>query len=188
MTGQMIGYAIGQDDEPRLVHPPSRSNNPAAAMIIKRLGAVGALLCLAAMLGGCSPFAGYMADHWPHWAGGLPADAPPRPGAPGYDEFIAHGEPAQNAQGPESGAAGPANGSTGAIPPGSTATASAPQFQARNSKAQQSKAAPSKAQPSRAHAAPAQASAQREPAAKPPAEPVEAPSAEDPSVVKGGLY
>ena len=153
-------------------------------MIIKRLGAVGALLCFAAMLGACSPFAGYMADHWPHWAGGLPPDAPPRPGAPGYDEFIAHGETAPNAQGPESGGAPgavPTNGATGAIPSGTAAAASAPQFQARNSKPQ-----PSKAQPSRAHAA--QASAQHQPKAKAPAEPVETPSAEDPSVVKGGLY
>jgi hypothetical protein len=153
-------------------------------MTAKRLGAVGALLGLAVMLGACSPFAGYMADHWPHWAGGLPADAPPRPGAPGYDEFIAHGETAPNAPGPESGAASgvaPTNSTTSATPSGGAATASAPQFQARNSKPQQGKA-----QPSRAHAA--QASAQRQPAAKAPAEPVETPSAEDPSVVKGGLY
>jgi hypothetical protein len=153
-------------------------------MIVKRLGAVGALFGLAAMLGACSPFAGYMADHVPHWAGGLPADAPPRPGAPGYDEFIAHGETAPNAQGPESGAApgaAPTSGATGAIPAGSAAAAPVPQFQARNSKSQ-----PSKAQSSRTHAA--QAAAQHQPAAKAPAEPVETPSAEDPSVVKGGLY
>jgi hypothetical protein len=40
-------------------------------------------------LAGCGSF---VADHWPHWAGGLPADAPPRPGTPGYAEFVAHGQ------------------------------------------------------------------------------------------------
>jgi hypothetical protein len=34
--------------------------------------------------------ASFASDHWPHWAGGLPQGAPPRPGAPGYDEYIAH--------------------------------------------------------------------------------------------------
>jgi len=41
-------------------------------------------------LAGCG---GFVADHWPHWAGGMPADVPPRPGSPGYAEFIAHGQP-----------------------------------------------------------------------------------------------
>ena len=50
-----------------------------------------AVIALGACLCGCSPFAGYVADHWPHWAGGMPADVPPRPGAPGYDDFISHG-------------------------------------------------------------------------------------------------
>jgi hypothetical protein len=29
-----------------------------------------------------------MGDVIPQWAGGLPADAPPRPGTPRYDEFM----------------------------------------------------------------------------------------------------
>lgn len=29
-----------------------------------------------------------MADYIPHWLGGLPADAPPRPGTAKYDEFM----------------------------------------------------------------------------------------------------
>jgi len=66
-------------------------------MIVKRLVAAGIVLWLGAALGACSPFAGYVADNWPHWAGGLPPDAPPRPGAPGYDEFIAHGQTDQDA-------------------------------------------------------------------------------------------
>jgi hypothetical protein len=52
-----------------------------------------ALLCLGMTLGGCSSFSGFVADHWPRWAGGMPDDVPPRPGTPGYEEFIAHGQP-----------------------------------------------------------------------------------------------
>jgi hypothetical protein len=170
----------------------SRSNDPAAAMIAKRLGAAGALLCLAAMLGACAPFSGFVADHWPHWAGGLPSDVPPRPGTPGYDDFVAHGEPAQNTAAPNaaapasapspdaaSGAPPAAKGAaTGTIPQNSTAATGAPQFKARNSKVQIG----------RLQSAPAQADAQQRTQAAAPAEPVEAPSAEDPSVVKGGLY
>jgi hypothetical protein len=29
-----------------------------------------------------------MSDAIPHWAGGMPADAPPRPGTAKYDEFM----------------------------------------------------------------------------------------------------
>jgi hypothetical protein len=46
------------------------------------------LVCLA--LGACSSFSGFVADSWPTWAGGMPKDVPPRPGAPGYEEFISH--------------------------------------------------------------------------------------------------
>ena len=41
-------------------------------------------------LGACTPFAGAVSDAWPTWAGGMPKDVPPRPGAPGYEEFMAH--------------------------------------------------------------------------------------------------
>jgi hypothetical protein len=53
-------------------------------------------LCLGLTLGACSPFSSYVADNWPHWAGGEPASTPPRPGTPGYAEYIAHGQPRQN--------------------------------------------------------------------------------------------
>src|SRR5271169_2436823 len=66
-------------------------------MIVKRIIAAAIVLCLGSVLGSCSPFSGYVADHWPHWAGGMPDDVPPRPGAPGYDEFIAHGQTDQDA-------------------------------------------------------------------------------------------
>jgi hypothetical protein len=47
------------------------------------------MLGLALNLASCG---GFVADHWPHWAGGTPEGVPPRPGAPGYAEFIAHGQ------------------------------------------------------------------------------------------------
>jgi hypothetical protein len=40
-----------------------------------------ALVIGALLLGSCS------GDLIPHWAGGLPKDAPPRPGTPEYEEF-----------------------------------------------------------------------------------------------------
>ncbi len=59
-------------------------------MIIARLTIMLAGLCLVLVLSACSSVSGAVADHWPHWAGGLPAGVPPRPGEPGYEEFIAH--------------------------------------------------------------------------------------------------
>jgi len=68
-------------------------------MIDKRLLTAATLLGLGLGLASCG---GYVADHWPHWAGGLPDDVPPRPGTPGYADFIAHG---QADQGPVNSAA-----------------------------------------------------------------------------------
>jgi hypothetical protein len=56
----------------------------------RRLITAVTLLGFGLNLAGCG---GFVADHWPHWAGGMPADVPPRPGSPGYAEFIAHGQP-----------------------------------------------------------------------------------------------
>lgn len=157
---------------------------------MRRLGAASVLLCLAAMLGACSPFAGYVADHVPHWAGGLPPDAPPRPGAPGYDDFIAHGQPQPpSAPAPASDAsAGPATGATTgtvAAPTAaaaSTAQAKMPAARARADKARADKTRNGNVQVGRLPSAPAPANSAA------PAEPVETPTADDPSVVKGGLY
>jgi hypothetical protein len=63
-------------------------------MAPKRLITAAILLGFGLQLASCGSF---VADHWPHWAGGLPADAPPRPGTPGYAEFIAHGQPVPEA-------------------------------------------------------------------------------------------
>jgi len=69
----------------------------------KRFLSVAALLGLGLLLGSCaaySSFTGTVADHWPRWAGGMPNDVPPRPGAPGYEEFIAHQRAAKDAEAP----------------------------------------------------------------------------------------
>jgi hypothetical protein len=55
-----------------------------------------AFLLVAALLscglGGCGTINGYLAagtsDYLPQWMGGLPADAPPRPGSPKYDAYM----------------------------------------------------------------------------------------------------
>jgi len=63
-----------------------------------RLFALPVAACLGLIVASCSSFSGYVADHWPHWAGGEPEDVPPRPGSPGYEEFIAHGQASQTNQ------------------------------------------------------------------------------------------
>jgi hypothetical protein len=59
-------------------------------MTVKRLSVALMGLGLGLLLGSCGPVAGFTADHWPHWAGGMPEGIPPRPGAPGYDDYVAH--------------------------------------------------------------------------------------------------
>ncbi len=50
------------------------------------------LALLACCLSGCGTInanlAAGISDSLPQWAGGLPADAPPRPGSTKYDEFM----------------------------------------------------------------------------------------------------
>ena len=64
-------------------------------MAPRRLITAATLLGLGLNLASCG---GFVADHWPHWAGGLPADVPPRPGTPGYADFVAHGQPKPDAK------------------------------------------------------------------------------------------
>jgi len=66
-----------------------RGRDLAAGLTARGL-ALTALFGVALALGGCSSFAGFVSDPWPNWPGGMPKDVPPRPGAPGYEEFIAH--------------------------------------------------------------------------------------------------
>lgn len=57
-----------------------------------RLPTLITLALVACALGGCGTINGHLAagisDYVPHWAGGLPADAPPRPGTAKYEEFM----------------------------------------------------------------------------------------------------
>jgi hypothetical protein len=57
-----------------------------------RLFALIGLALLACGLSGCGTInanlAAGISDYVPHWAGGLPADAPPRPGSAKYEEFM----------------------------------------------------------------------------------------------------
>jgi hypothetical protein len=59
---------------------------------IRQLAVVAAAALVACGLSGCGTvnekLAAGMSDYIPHWAGGLPADAPPRPGTVKYDEFM----------------------------------------------------------------------------------------------------
>jgi hypothetical protein len=65
--------------------------------MIKRFLPITAVLGLGLLLASCGSFSAAVSDHWPRWAGGMPDDVPPRPGAPGYEEFIAHKGTTQDA-------------------------------------------------------------------------------------------
>jgi hypothetical protein len=78
----MLSIPTGWDINPRTRHP-------AAFMAPKRLISAATLLGFGLNLASCG---GFVADHWPHWAGGMPADVPPRPGTASYEEFIGHGQ------------------------------------------------------------------------------------------------
>lgn len=58
----------------------------------RHLAVVHAVALLACGLGGCGSIneklAAGVSDAIPQWAGGLPRDAPPRPGTVEYDEFM----------------------------------------------------------------------------------------------------
>lgn len=129
-------------------------------MRLKQCVAAALALGCALALGACSPFSSSIADMWPHWMGGEPSGLPPRPGQPGYEEFIAHGQSSQN---PAAMPAAPQQGSGG-----TTATI-----------AEQKSAAQS---PALAEPRP-QENNQTEPAAAAVERPVS-----DTGVVRGGLY
>jgi hypothetical protein len=59
-------------------------------MMFRRLALMVMVTGLALGLAACANVSGYVSDYYPHWAGGEPHDIPPRPGAPGYDNFISH--------------------------------------------------------------------------------------------------
>jgi hypothetical protein len=61
-------------------------------MLTRHIATLVALLLAGFALGGCGTIneklAAGVSDTLPAWAGGLPADAPPRPGTAKYDEFM----------------------------------------------------------------------------------------------------
>ncbi len=61
-----------------------------------------------------------MGDYVPEWMGGLPADAPPRPGTAKYDEWMRERERQRQQPAPAANAAA-ANSSTSPAPPTSSA-------------------------------------------------------------------
>jgi hypothetical protein len=154
-------------------------------MNLKRHIAVAILFCLGPALGSCggassSGFTGYVADHWPRWAGGMPDDVPPRPGAPGYNEFISHDGADQEAT--KSSIVGP-----GAPAPEFVATGTAASGPAATGKKSAAAAAKPSVQPASApQVLPPQV---LPPQVLPPkAPPADDRPASDSSVVKGGLY
>jgi hypothetical protein len=68
------------------------SGDPRTHAGLGRMAALILCTLLAWSLAGCSSIneklSTGMGDYIPQWAGGLPADAPPRPGTAKYDEYI----------------------------------------------------------------------------------------------------
>jgi hypothetical protein len=62
------------------------------SIVFYRLSVVIAVTLMAGSLGGCGTINGWLAtgleDVVPVWAGGLPNDAPPKPGTLKYDEWM----------------------------------------------------------------------------------------------------
>ena len=53
------------------------------------------LFAIANLIAGCASTGSNPIADMPSWMGGLPADAPPRPGTPAYDAWQAAKEPAR---------------------------------------------------------------------------------------------
>jgi hypothetical protein len=100
-TGSTARFAGKSRPDKRAMRFSIRSTaRRSSALTAKPRAAAAIAVCLVLGLGACSPFSSYVADNWPHWAGGEPTGLPPRRGSPGYDAYIAHGQPVQNPQTP----------------------------------------------------------------------------------------
>ena len=91
-----------------------------AMSVFRRVPVLVAVTLMAFSLGGCGSIssfvAGSMGDLIPAWAGGLPADAPPRPGTARYEEWLKQNQSQQAAQDAASAVTpSAATASTGAI-------------------------------------------------------------------------
>src|SRR4051794_37436307 len=94
---------------PQLLPSPPVMTSSRMARFTHILG----LAAVAASLAGCAS-GGYIGDHIPQWAGGLPKDLPPRPGTPedeGYRNRLEH-PPAATASAKEGSAKGQAGQAT----------------------------------------------------------------------------
>jgi hypothetical protein len=76
-------------------HHPSVNSTRSKALMpshIRRLASLFAVTIATCALSGCGTMneklANGMGDYVPQWLGGLPADAPPRPGTAKYDEWM----------------------------------------------------------------------------------------------------
>jgi hypothetical protein len=103
-------FSIGRNGERQTMRVASEVNDARRITGRRRIAGPAIIVCFALALASCAGtstedgFSAYVADHWPHWAGGMPSDVPPRPGAPGYQEFIAHGQADQDQLPPPAGA------------------------------------------------------------------------------------
>lgn len=88
----------------------------------RSLSIAAVVALLAPSLAGCGTvnekLSAGMGDYVPQWAGGLPADAPPRPGTPQYDAYMRERErkrllPAAEREKEEQAQKGTASGGTG---------------------------------------------------------------------------
>jgi hypothetical protein len=115
----------------------------------KRLVAVAFAFGVALTVCSCSSASDFVADSWPHFAGGEPKGVPPRPGEPGYNKFIAHGQAGQ-AGGAFSSSAPPTGSTdTAAIGSAKPATAQTPSAFAEPQNQQPGLPAPPAVDPSR---------------------------------------
>jgi hypothetical protein len=67
----------------------SVARRPAEREPIMRIVSMIGITVGGLLLSSCASTGGnFIGDHLPEWAGGLPADAPPRRGTPGYQDYI----------------------------------------------------------------------------------------------------
>ncbi|MGY4194001.1 hypothetical protein ACVIM9_003342 [Bradyrhizobium sp. USDA 4520] len=75
-----------------IIHKDQGCILPHMPIFSRPISVLTALAFAACTLGGCGTvnrkLSAGMADYIPAWAGGLPADAPPRAGTPEYDKFM----------------------------------------------------------------------------------------------------
>jgi hypothetical protein len=86
----------------------------------RHLAVVLAVALSACALGGCGTIneklSDGMGDYIPQWLGGLPADAPPRPGTAKYDEYMKERERKRLEPAPAANPADPSTSSSGISP------------------------------------------------------------------------